>query len=86
MAPYDNYQFFQNYEKTNEKTNEKTSPKPALNQTPLSINKNVKKLKNEKNKPLPPIVPQGGNGMVQEIFSLARGLRYCYGNVTAKQL
>lgn len=50
ICNYSDYQVIKNYEKTNEKTNEKTSSKPALNQTPLSINKNVKNYKNVKKK------------------------------------
>jgi hypothetical protein len=58
ICNYSIYQDLKCYEKTNEKTNEKTTTKPHVNQTPLSINKNVKNEENDKNKDLkPPIVP-----------------------------
>ena len=46
---YDVYQTLDSYEKTSENTSEETMKKPQRNQKPLSINKNDKELKNEKN-------------------------------------
>ena len=46
---YDSYQNLNNYENSSEDSNKKTSSKPIVNQMPLSINKNDKELKNEKN-------------------------------------
>ncbi len=49
ITNYDSYQDLSNYENPSEKTSEETMKKPRINQKALSINKNDKELKNEKN-------------------------------------
>jgi|TARA_B100000315_G_scaffold235154_1_gene249819 hypothetical protein len=48
ISNYSDYQNLCNYEKTNRRTNKKTKSEPGKNQSDLSINKNYKELKNEK--------------------------------------